>query len=251
MPIPVPVHALSRLFECGGGNRDQQHPFQRLLARGSFLLPPRARPTYVGRARGGKRKLPLSKMHLGRTTSVSMSGKHLARTARLAWKDSGLLQRIADRFLVLLNAPVLSGSHQKVRLRRLSGLKERERSCPLISDIDPQAPGSGTPIVCIWHIQTSVSRFSRLHHWEFVLHRAQECAQMVPEPDIRGLHVSEDAGPPYFIMALEIWLSLTFRESKGVRREGTESGPLLKPVEANGSVANARAFTKSEGEPNF
>src|ERR1700693_1278907 len=38
-PMPIPVHALPRLFECGGGDRSHEQPFQWLAAFWSFLFP--------------------------------------------------------------------------------------------------------------------------------------------------------------------------------------------------------------------
>src|SRR6266699_854458 len=60
--IPIPVYSFPRLFECGGGNRGQQDPFQRLLAFGSGACSSQTRTTHTvkgfllarGSWRGGK-----------------------------------------------------------------------------------------------------------------------------------------------------------------------------------------------------
>ena len=38
-PMPIPVHTLPCLFECRGGDRGQQDPFQRLLGISRMLFP--------------------------------------------------------------------------------------------------------------------------------------------------------------------------------------------------------------------
>src|SRR6266849_7089214 len=142
----IPVDPLPRLFERGGGHRGQQDPFQRLLAFWSLLFPDANDPHGQGllaRSRlmawGQERHLTKGNLELGRTSFVTMPGWNLERTARLARPGSGTIQSMRELFFALLDAPILGRSHQKVRLRRLTGLKEREHIRTPISDMHPHA----------------------------------------------------------------------------------------------------------------
>src|SRR5207247_1494787 len=145
-PMPIPVHPLPRLFERGGGHRGQQQPFQRLLAFWSFLFPHTNDPhrqRLLARSwlmtRWQERHLPKGQLELCTPLLMTMPSGKLQHTARLARKGAGLRQRIRDLFLAFLHAPILGGSHQKVRLRRATRLEEGEHIRPPISDMHPQA----------------------------------------------------------------------------------------------------------------
>src|SRR5258708_3647558 len=142
----VPVHTLPCLCERRRGDRGQQKPFQRLLSFWSLLFPDAHDPHGQGLfarsrlvARWQERHLTKGQLELGRTPFTTMSGWNLERTARLARPGPCAHQRILDLFFALLDAPILSRSHQKVRLRGLTGLKEREHIRTPISDMDPDA----------------------------------------------------------------------------------------------------------------
>ncbi len=110
--MPIPVHTLPGVFERGGGNRGQQHPFQRLLSFWSLLFPDANNPHGQGllaRSRliawGQERHLTKGKLQLGRTRLATMPGGNLEGTARLAWPGACAHQRIRDLFFALLDAP--------------------------------------------------------------------------------------------------------------------------------------------------
>src|SRR2546426_7428716 len=145
-PMPIPVHALPRLFERGGGNRGQQDPFQRLLAFWSLLFPDTNNPHGHGvlarswlLARWQERHLPKGKLELRTPLLMTMPSGKLQHTARLARKGAGLRQRRGDLVFALLHTSILGRSHQKVRLRRATRLEEGEHIGPPISDMHPQA----------------------------------------------------------------------------------------------------------------
>src|SRR6266566_9477562 len=131
--VSIPVHTLPRVFERGGGDRGHQDPLQWLLSFWSLLFPD-AKDPHGQRllacarlvTRWQERHLPKGKLQLGRTPRATMPGGNLERTARLARPGPCLRQRIADLVFVLLDAPILGRSHQKVRLRRATRLEERE-----------------------------------------------------------------------------------------------------------------------------
>ncbi len=86
-----------------------------------------------------ERHLTKGKLEQGRTPLTTMSGGNVERTAHLARLGPCAHQRILDLVFALLHAAGLSRSHQKVRLRGLTRLKEREHSRTPISDMDPDA----------------------------------------------------------------------------------------------------------------
>ena len=144
--MPIPVHALPRLFERGGRDRGQQDPFQRLLSFWSRLFPDTNDPNRQGllarsrlMARWQERHLTKGKLEPGRTPLMTMPSWNLERTARLARPGPCAHQRIRDLFFALLDAPILGRSDQKLRLRRLTRLKEREHISTPISDMHPDA----------------------------------------------------------------------------------------------------------------
>src|SRR6266702_7425906 len=109
--MPIPVHALPRLFERGGGHRGKPHPFQWLLALWSFLFPDADDPhgqrllaRSWGISRWQERHLTKGKLQLGRTRRMTMPSRNLERTTRLAGKGPCLRQRRADLFLAHLDA---------------------------------------------------------------------------------------------------------------------------------------------------
>ena len=111
--MSIPLDQLPRLFERGGGDRGRQDPFQWLLsARRACSSQTRTTHTVIGSllargacARWQERHLPTGKLELRRTPRVTMPGRNLERTARLARKGTGLRQRRADLVFALLHAP--------------------------------------------------------------------------------------------------------------------------------------------------
>ncbi|GHO61316.1 hypothetical protein KSC_002080 [Ktedonobacter sp. SOSP1-52] len=144
--LPIPVHTLPCLFERRGGNRGQQDPFQRFFTFRSQFFPDADDPDgqgVVARLRliawGQEGHVSEGKLNLGRTRFVSMPSWHLQRTALLTWKGAGAIQRRRDLFLVRFRAPILSRSHQKVRLVRLACEEKREHIRASIPNMDPSA----------------------------------------------------------------------------------------------------------------
>jgi hypothetical protein len=145
-PVLIPFDPLPGLFKRDGGHRGQQNPFQRLFCISRLLFPDANDPHRHGvlaRARlmagWQERHLPKGKLQLGRTRLATMPGGNLERTARLARPGPCLRQRIADLVFALLHTSILSRSDQKVRLRRLTRLEEREHIRTPISDMHPDA----------------------------------------------------------------------------------------------------------------
>ncbi len=68
---------------------------------------------------------------------------HLQRTACQAWPRPCTVQAILALFFILLDAPIVSRSHQKGRVVASRGLKKGEPVCPSISDMDPDASWLG------------------------------------------------------------------------------------------------------------
>src|SRR6266568_707769 len=138
-PMSIPLHTLPGLVKRGGGDRGQQNPFQRLFSFWSLLFPDANNPHRHGvlarswlMAWGQERHLTKGQLELGRTPWMTMPGWNLERTARLARPGPCAHQRITNLFFTPLDAPILGRSHQKVCLRRLTGLKEREHIRPPI-----------------------------------------------------------------------------------------------------------------------
>jgi len=204
--MPIPVHPLPGLLERRGGHRGQQDPFQRLLAIWCLLFPDANDPRRHGifahsrlMAWGQERHLTKGKLQLGRACWVSMPGGNLKGTTRLTWPGPCSIQRIADLVFALLDAPILSCSHQKVRLRRLTGLKEGEHIRPPISDMYPRACRLRCPNALhlaypdigfsLFPLAPLVPLFSPLE---------RECAQRVPGPGTPAPRASGDARPAPF-----------------------------------------------------
>src|SRR6266478_2067299 len=145
-PMSIPLDPLPGLFKRRGGNRGQQDPFQWLLSIFRLLFPDANDPHRHGvlaRSRGiswwQERHLPKGKLQLGRTCLAPMAGWNLERTARLARPGPCASQCVVDLFLAPLYAPILGGSHQKLRLCRAARLEKREHISAPIPDMNPGA----------------------------------------------------------------------------------------------------------------
>jgi hypothetical protein len=138
-------------------------------------------------ARWQERHLPKGKLQLGRTRRMTMASRNLERTTRLAGKGPCLRQRIADLFLAFLYASILGRTYQKVRLRRLTRLKEREHISAPISDMDPYAsrlrcanglylahPDIGFALVSLAPLVSLFSIRSRYVHKRFLGHAPED-----------------------------------------------------------------------------
>src|SRR6266700_1206658 len=144
--LSIPRDPLPGLFQRCGGPRGHQDPFQRLLASGSLFFPDANDPHRHGVlarswliAWGQERHLPTVKLQLGRTCLAPMSGWNLKWMTGLTRPRSCLRQRVRDLCFILLHPPILGRSHQKVRLGRLTGLKERKHISTSISYVHPHA----------------------------------------------------------------------------------------------------------------
>ena len=217
-PMPIPVHALPRLFERRGGDRGQQDPFQRLLAFRCLLFPHTNDPhrqRLLARSRllawWQERQLPKGQLELRPALLMTMPSGKLQHMARRARKGAGLRQRRANLFLAFLHAPILGRSHQKVRLRRATRLEEREHIRPPISDRHPQASRlSRANGLHLAHPDSGFALFSLAPLIPLFSPLERECAQKVPElctPAPRG---SEGAPPAPFVRKIPVRVRYRF-----------------------------------------
>ena len=150
--MTVPVGSLPRLLKGGSGQGGQQDPLQWLHAfRGVFFPetkhPQREglllRPWLVSRWQQGHR--PKGQVQVGRASRSCMTGWNLERTTLLAWPCSGLIEQVANLFVLILGSSILSSPHQKVGVCRLAGMKEVKHVRATIPDMNDRGGGRNGP----------------------------------------------------------------------------------------------------------